>query len=405
MRQVVAVVLAGGRGERMGILCQNKAKPGLPFGGSFRVIDFTLSNVVHSQITSLIVLVDYQRQRMVDYLKRWHTANSTIKYFDVLLPDHGSYSGTANAVYQNLDVLEKIKADTVVILAADHIYKMDYRPMVEYHNKTKADVTIGAVTVPIELAHRFGVIKADAEGRILSFVEKPRIPTGNLVSMGIYVFNKHVLFERLKADADHPESPHDFGRAVIPEMILHHKAFTYRFHGYWQDIGTMEAYYTANMEIAGARPAFSLDGRWPVLTEALTMRPAQISDGGSAENSIVSPGCVIKGHVKNSVLSPGVIIEEQSSIINSVLLPNVKIGQFCEVESCIIDESACIEEYSRIGIGETLIPGAWDITLIGAKAVVPSHMYIGRNCKVLPGVCPEDFTTNVIPAGTTVYGK
>jgi glucose-1-phosphate adenylyltransferase len=167
----------------------------------------------------------------------------------------------------------------------------------------------------------------------------------------------------------------------------------------------MEAYYTANMEISGAQPAFSLDGRWPVLTEALTMRPAQISDGGTAENSIVSPGCVIKGHVKNSVLSPGVIIEEQSVVRNSVLLPNVTIGRFSEVESCIIDESAHIGEYSRIGMGETLIPGIWDVTLVGARAIVPSHLFIGRNCKILPEVKPEDFTSKVIPAGTTISGK
>jgi len=402
---IVAVVLAGGRGERMGILCQNKAKPVLPFAGSFRVIDFTLSNVIHSQIANLIVLVDYQRQKIVDYLRHWNTTNTDIKHFEILVPHHGSYSGTANAVYQNLETLERLKADTVIILAADHIYKMDYRLMIERHKKLQADVTVGVVAVPIELAHRFGVINADTEDRILSFVEKPRIPRGNLVSMGIYVFDKKVLIERLKDDATDPDSPHDFGRAIIPVMVEHHEAFSYRFPGYWQDIGTMEAYYTANMEISGAQPAFSLDGRWPVLTEALTMRPAQISDGGTAENSIVSPGCVIKGHVKNSVLSPGVIIEEQSTVMNSVLLPNVTIGRFSEVESCIIDESAHIGEYSRIGMGETLIPGIWDITLVGARAIVPSHMFIGRNCKILPEVKPDDFTLKVIPAGTTISGK
>lgn len=405
VESIVGIILAGGRGERMGVLCQNKAKPGLPFAGSFRVIDFTLSNVVHSQISNLIVMVDYQRQRMVDYLKHWYQANSTIKYFDVLVPQHGSYAGTANAVYQNLEVLERIKSDTVIILAADHIYKMDYRRMIEHHKELQADVTIGAVTVPIELAHRFGIINADENDRILSFIEKPKIPQSNLVSMGIYAFDKQILIEMLKDDAGRLDSPHDFGRAIIPQMVEHKNAFVYRFPGYWQDIGTTEAYYTANMEIAGARPAFSLDGRWPVLTEAINVRPAQISDGGNAENSIVSPGCVIKGYVKNSVLSPGVIVEEHSVVRNSVLLPNVTIGRFSEVESCIIDESAHIGEYSQIGMGETLIPGIWDITLVGARAVIPPHLFIGRNCKILPEVKPDDFTLKVIPAGTTVPRK
>jgi glucose-1-phosphate adenylyltransferase len=173
---VVAIVLAGGRGERMGFLCHNRAKPGLPFAGSFRVVDFTLSNVVHSQITNLLILVDYQRQRMSDYLHNWHAVNRDITHFQVLMPEHGSYSGTANAVYQNLEVLERLKADTVVILAADHIYKMDYRAMIDYHNKKRADVTVGVVTVPIELAHRFGIVNAGEEDRIISFIEKPKIP-------------------------------------------------------------------------------------------------------------------------------------------------------------------------------------------------------------------------------------
>jgi glucose-1-phosphate adenylyltransferase len=321
------------------------------------------------------------------------------------MPEHGSYSGTANAVYQNLEVLERLKADTVVILAADHIYKMDYRAMINYHNKKRADVTVGVVTVPIELAHRFGIVNAGEEDRIISFIEKPKIPQSNLVSMGIYTFKKKLLIEQLKEDASQLDSPHDFGRAIIPSAVKYYKTFAYRFSGYWQDIGTMEAYYIANMEIATAHPAFSLDGRWPVLTEASAVRPAHIFEGGTVENSIVSSGCTIKGHIKNSVLSPGVVVEEQAVVINSVLLPNIVIGRYSEVDSCILDESVRIGEHSRIGAGETLIPGYRDITLLGMRAEVPPHTYIGRNCKVLPGVRPDDFLAKVIPAGTTVQSK
>lgn len=402
---VAAIILAGGRGERMGSLCYNRAKPGLPFAGSFRVIDFTLSNVVHSQITNLIVLVDYQRHKMNDYLERWHLTNSHLKQFHVLMPEHGSYSGTANAVYQNLEVIQCLKGDTVIILAADHIYKMDYHSMLDFHKSKRADVTIGVVTVPIEIAYRFGIVSVDADDRILSFVEKPRIPQSNLVSMGIYVFNKQVLMDRLVKDAEETDSPHDFGRAIIPKMINDHNVYAYRFSGYWQDIGTMESYYDANMEIAGVHPAFSLDGRWPVLTESFHGRPAQIFESGTAENSIVSPGCVIKGCVRNSVLSQGVIINDRASVKNSILLPNVTIGRSSEIESCILDESVNVGDHCRIGFGKTLIPGDWDITLIGLKAVVPSYTYIGRNCRILPGVDASDFPAKVVPPGTTIAAK
>lgn len=402
---VVAIVLAGGRGERMGFFCHNRAKPDLPFAGIFRVIDFTLSNVVHSQIPNLIILVDYQRHKMNDYLERWHLTNSHIKQFQVLMPEHGSYSGTANAVYQNLEVIEHLKGDTVIILAADHIYKMDYRMMLNYHKKKQADVTIGVVTVPIEIAYRFGIVGVDDDNRILSFIEKPRIPQSNLVSMGIYVFNKQVLIDRLVKDADESNSPHDFGRAIIPGMIEKYNVYAYPFSGYWQDIGTMESYYAANMQSAGIHPAFSLDGRWPVMTEAFHGRPAQIFESGTAENSIVSPGCVIKGYVRNSVLSQGVVINDRASVNNSILLPNVTVGCYSEIESCILDESVSIGDHCHIGFGQTLVPGDWDITLIGLKAVVPPNTYIGRNCRVLPGVDIIDFPTKMVPSGTTISSK
>jgi len=403
-KTIAAFILAGGRGKRMDILCHLRPKPALPFAGRFRVIDFTLSNCVHSQISSMAALVDYQRVDMTQYLKRWHLANSRAGSLSVLQPKIGSYAGTADAVYQNLNHVEREGADAVLILAGDHVYKMDYRNMLAFHEKVGADATVGVIRVPIEQASRFGTLATDSEGRIREFVEKSSRPESNLASMGIYVFNKDILAERLLEDAREPKSPHDFGYAILPGMVRRDRVFAYEFSGYWQDIGTVEAYYEANMELLGVQPRFSLDSNWPILTEngtPFTEMPRQ----GSIVNSLVSPGCLIKGHVQNSILSPGVCVEDKAEVWDSVIMPNVTIDYHSVVDRCILDEGVQVGKFCYIGFGGRLLPGDWDITVLGKEVTVPSGTAIGRKCRVLPRVGIDEFSTSLVHSGSVVHSR
>jgi glucose-1-phosphate adenylyltransferase len=397
----LAMILAGGRGKRMGVLCQERPKPALPFGGRFRVIDFTLSNCIHSGIDNIAALTDYQRSHMADYLQKWRTSNAGLRSLDVLEPRTGYYKGTADAAYQNLDYLNNQEANTVVILAGDHIYKMHYGDMLAFHNRMNADVTVGVVQVPIDQAHRFGTVNVSPQGRIEDFSEKSPTPISNLASMGIYIFDKEILTQRLIEDAGRPDSSHDFGYAILPQVVSRDRVFAYKFDGYWQDIGTKEAYYMTNLDIVRPNPSLSLNGNWPVLT---TQRgfPALITQPGRIENSIVTPGCVIKGQGINSILSPGVCVEEKALVKDSILMENVSVGYHSVIEHCIIDEEVQIDKLCYIGFGESLIRGDWDVTVIGKGAMIPPCTAIGWNCTIQPHVLPDDFSTNTVSAGSII---
>ena len=403
MKRMSAVILAGGRGKRMGILCQERPKSTLPFAGRFRVIDFSLSNCTHSGIGNIAVLTDFQCPYIADYLDgvaSWIPVSH--EGLRVLKPKVGSYQGTADAVYQNCEYLQRNGADVILILAADHVYKMDYRKMLDFHKQAAADVTVGVVSVPIEKARRFGIVTASADGRIIDFAEKPEVPASNLASMGIYIFNREVLLERLIEDAVKPSSPHDFGYAIIPKMVDQDKVFAYKFNGYWQDIGTPEAYYEANMELTREPPSFSLNGRWPILTKDDNLPSPKISQQGSVKHSLIGPGCVIKGEVENSILSPGVRVEEQAAVRNSVIMSNTTIGEYSVVDHCILDEEVNIGKYCYVGFGAGLTSGNSDITILGRNVTVPYHTAIGSKCKILANVGLAEFTTNAIPSGAII---
>ena len=400
MKRVVAMILAGGRGKRMDLLCYGRPKPVLPFAGSLRVIDFSLTNCVHSGISNMAALIDYQRQYMVDYLEEWRLANTGGNSLHILEPRAGSYKGTSDAVYQSLDYLQEHGPEAVLVLAGDHVYKMDYRKMLAYHHRAGADVTVGVIPVPVEEAHRFGMVTLSAEGRIVNFAEKPQRPTSDLASMGIYIFNREVLIEHLKEDSAQPSSPHDFGYAIIPRMVQQNKVFAYRFDGYWRDIGTVEAYYEANMELIRTLPSLSLNGKWPVFTGASGFMLPKLFDQGSIKRSIISPGCVIRGEVENSILSPGVRVEDEAVVRNSIIMANSTIGRHSVVDCCVLDERVNLGEFCYAGFGASLVPGDWDITVLGQGVTVPPGTAIGRNCKIFPGVKPSDFTANLVVSGS-----
>ena len=397
MEKVLAMILAGGRGRRMDILCHERPKPALPFAGRFRIIDFSLSNCAHSEINSVVVLADYQGASMANYLRRWCFTNASPDSFHILQPKSGYYIATADAVYQNLDFLHRYGAEVVLILAGDHVYRMDYRKMLAFHKQVKADVTMGVVSVPIEQAHRFGVATIDAKGKVLDFVEKPRIPRGNLASMGIYVFNKRILFERLIEDAAQPDSTHDFGYTIIPGMVNRDKVFAYKFDGYWQDIGTIDAYYEANMSLTRQPPLFNLDGAWPILTEKNDLLLPRESQTGTLKNSFVGPSCVVKGHVENSILSPDVRVDDQAVVRDSVLMASAHVGSHSVVEYCILEEGVSIGDLCYIGVGTTPMPTKGDVTVLGKDVTVSPCTVISRNCRILPHTRPTDFITNAIP--------
>ena len=399
----LAVVLAGGKGKRMDILCHIRPKPVLPFAGRFKVIDFSLSNCVYSQINDIAVLTDYQRSQMATYLQKWHQANARSANFRVLEPKVDCYRGTADAAYQNLEYVNKRRGDMVLVLAGDHVYKLDYRKMVDFHQEVKADVTVGIIPVAIDQAHRFGTVTIDDEGRITEFLEKSLKPQSNLASMGIYVFNKDFLNQRLIEDAGDPNSQHDFGYSILPKIVKKDRVYAYRFSGYWQDIGTIEAYYEANMELTGGQPRFSLDGTAPVLTHEQPLSAPCLGKHATIRNSVVSNGCVVRGHVENSILSPGVWVDEQAVVKNSIVMKGTFIGYHSIVDRCVLDESVNVGDYCYVGF--VMIPGDWDITVLGKGVTVPSHTAIGRGCKISPNIGPSDFATSVVSPGAVISGR
>ena len=389
MKRLTAAILAGGKGTRMDIFCQVRPKPALPFAGKYRFIDFNLSNCLHSQIRDTALLVDYKRAQLGEYLQQWQNVNAPKSNIKMLEPDHdGTYCGTANAMYQNLDYLRKQSADSVLIMPSDHVYKMDYRKMLAFHEKSKADITVGVVPVPMEEAHRFGTLTLRNDGYVTEYIEKPDAPRSNMVSMGIYIFNKDILIRRLIEDAAQNDSLHDFGYSIIPPMVGNDRVYAYKHDGFWRDVGTIDAYYDTSLEMAGTNPPLNLGGNWPILTTDNDSTAKDLS-GSKVRNSIVGAGCVIKGHVENSVLSPGVYVDEQAVVKNSILMANVSVGLHSVVDSCIADEDVNIGKFCYVGFGSDH-NGITEHTLLGQNAVISSHTANARGCKVAPDSNPTE---------------
>jgi len=405
MEAALAMILAGGCAEWMGILCRYRPKPLLPFAGSTRVIDFTLSNLIYSELRDIAVLTDCQRTTMAIYLRRWSFMNGNSDNIRVFEPKNGSYMGTADAVYRNLECVQNHGDDLVLVVAGDHIYKMHYQNMLAFHRQRGTDATVGVIPVPIEQSHRFGIITTGDNDRIIDFIEKPERPQSQLASMGIYVFNKQLLFERLSEDATLTNSPHDFGHAILPDMVNRDKVYAYKFDSYWRDIGDPQAYYEANMELLLPELSFSLDGIRPVLTAFKHLPQMPMSQQGSIENSVVSPGCTIKGRVKNSILSPGVWVEEKAEIKNSIVMANSCIGYHSVVDHCILDEGVHVDKFCYLGFESSTIRDNRVVTLLGEGVTVPSLTAICRNCKILPHVGPSDFSGKVVASNSVVAPK
>ena len=409
------MLLAGGQGSRLGVLTSKVAKPAVAFGGKYRIIDFPLSNCINSGIDTVGVLTQYQPLRLNTHIGigiPWDLDRS-FGGVSILPPYEKSgssewYTGTANAIYQNLDYMETFHPDYVLILSGDHIYKMDYEVMLEFHKANRADVTIAAMPVPMEEASRFGIVVADEEGQITEFQEKPPEPKSDLASMGIYIFSWPVLKEALIALRDVHGC--DFGKHIIP--YCHGKGdrlFAYEYNGYWKDVGTLGSYWEANMELIDIIPEFNLyEEFWKIYTNSATLPPQYISSESVIEKSIISNGCEIYGEVRNCVIGAGVTIGKGSIVRDSIIMQGVTIGSGCVIDKAIIAEGTEIGSECTLGIGSELPnklkPSIYSFGLvtIGENSRIPNGIQIGKNTAISGVTVKEDYPNGLLESGETL---
>jgi glucose-1-phosphate adenylyltransferase len=374
------MLLAGGQGSRLGALTHSVAKPAVSFGGKYRIIDFSLSNCVSSGIDTVGVLTQYRPLVLNAYIgtgAAWdlNEAGSGVH----ILPPYqkrdggGWYIGTANAIFQNLDFIASYDPEYVLILSGDHIYTMQYSRMLNFHIESKADVTISTMEVPWEEAHRFGIITAAEDGRITKFSEKPQNPDSNLASMGVYIFSTKLLFDALTEDDNDPNSSKDFGGDVLPRLLAQGKPlYAYNFSGYWKDVGTIESYYEANMELLREEPSFNIfESKMRILSNSNIFPPHYIWPDAKVENSLVCNGCSVRGSVSDSILCPDVRIEEDCAVVDSIILPGARIERNCTLRKVIVGENTRVGKDSLIGVSsEGDCPKQEGITVVAGNICI-----------------------------------
>ena len=417
-KEMIAMLLAGGQGSRLGVLTQNEAKPAVAFGGKYRIIDFPLSNCINSGIDTVGVLTQSQPLRLNTHIGigiPWDL-DKNVGGVTVLPPYERStssewYSGTANAIYQNLAYMENFNPDYVLILSGDHIYKMDYEVMLDFHKANNADVTIACMPVPIEEASRFGVMVTDGNGRITEFEEKPEHPRSNLASMGIYIFSWPVLKEALTNLKD--QAGCDFGKHVLPYCRDKGKRlFAYEFNGYWKDVGTLGSYWEANMELIDIIPEFNLyEEFWKIYTKGDVIRPQYISGEAVIERSIIGDGAEIFGEVHNSVIGADVHIEPGAVIRDSIIMRHTTICEGAVVDKAVIAENVTIGNHAVLGYGEETLnqlnPDVYSFGLvtIGECSVIPEDVKIGKNTAILGETTSDDYPDGELPSGGAILKK
>ena len=387
-KKCVAMLLAGGQGSRLYALTQNRAKPAVPYGGKYKIIDFPLSNCIHSGIDTVGVLTQYEPLELNAYIVNGGTCDlDCMSGGAYVLPPYMKgkkgewYSGTASAIFQNIHFIEQYNPEYILILSGDHIYTMDYEKMIDAHEEKGADATIAVMEVPMAEASRFGIMNTDADMRIVEFEEKPPVPKNNLASMGIYVFTWKKLREYLINDNQDPNSSNDFGKNIIPNMLENgEKMFAYLFSGYWKDVGTIDSLWEANMDLLSERPELDLhDDNWRIYGRNLVFPPHFIGEEASVKNSILCDGCVIHGTVENSILSPGVTVEKGACVKDSIVMQQTVIRSGSCVTRAIVDEDVTILEDAKIG-------GEEKITVIGSELTIPKGAEIKAGEMLYPRV-------------------
>ncbi len=414
-KEMIAMLLAGGQGSRLGVLTSRVAKPAVSFGSKYRIIDFPLSNCINSGIDTVGVLTQYQPLRLNTHIGigiPWDL-DRNIGGVTVLPPYEKSvhsewYTGTANAIYQNIAYMESFNPEYILILSGDHIYKMDYEVMLDFHKQNGAEVTIAVMPVPMEEAKRFGIMITDENRRVVDFEEKPEKPRSNLASMGIYIFNWKTLKEALLLNAE--QSGLDFGKHIIP--YCHKKGaplYAYEFNGYWKDVGTLNSYWEANMELIDIVPEFNLyEEYWKIYTKCETLPPQYLAPDSVIERSIIGEGTEIYGKVYNSVIGCGVTIGAGTVVRDSIIMNSTEIGKDCELYKAIVAENVVLGDNVKLGIGEEA-PNRTDphiynhgLVTIGEKSVIPNGITIGKNSVVFGATSAEDYENSYLPSGQTL---
>ena len=388
-KRCIAMLLAGGQGSRLRVLTEKTAKPAVPFGGKYRIIDFPLSNCVNSGIDTVGILTQYQPLELNEYigngqpwgLNKTHSCAQVLPPYERHDKKSGWYKGTANAIYQNIDFIERFDPDYVVILSGDHIYKMDYAAMVEYHEKNEAACTIAVRTVPLKEASRFGILNTNADNSIYEFEEKPKKPKSTNASMGIYVFNWNVLKEALIADEEDEKSSNDFGKNIIPNLLAAgHKMMAYNFDGYWKDVGTIDSLWEANMELLGKEPAFQIRGdeRSRIYARNDAHPSTYIDEDAKTVNCFIAEGCEIYGTVRHSVISVGCTVGDGALVEDSVVMPGVVIESGAIVRHAILGENSCVRRNAVVG-------GAFEAGDAKQISVTSKGAVVETNTVLLPG--------------------
>jgi glucose-1-phosphate adenylyltransferase len=417
--KVKAVILAGGEGTRLATLTAKRAKPAVPFAGKYRIIDFTLSNCVNSGIFDVLILTQYRPHSLIDHIGRggpWDLDRSFTGGVQVLQPYKGRYdtdwyAGTADAVTQNLNFVRRGRPEYVLILSGDHIYEMDYDVLIDYHRSKKADATICTITVPLDEASRYGIVDVDDSYKIRNFIEKPPNPPGNLANMGVYVFSYSVLERMLKEDKEIGGSNHDFGKDILPRMVKEDMAlYAYPYGGYWIDVGTIEAYWEAHMDLLASPPSLNLNDRtWVVHTRSEERMPVHVHSGATVRNSLVTNGSVIAAGatVDQSVLSPGVFVGPNAIVRESIILTDTYIEAGAVVERCIMDKYVVVGHNARVGSISEM--GDLGITCVGKDTHIPAGYTVGHSCILGTDLRLEHFEEykdKVVPNGTKLgYSK
>ncbi len=414
-KEMIAMLLAGGQGSRLGVLTAKVAKPAVSFGGKYRIIDFPLSNCINSGVDTVGVLTQYQPLRLNTHIgigMPWDL-DRNVGGVTVLPPYEKStnsewYTGTANAIYQNLDYIDTYNPDYVLILSGDHIYKMDYEVMLDFHKENNADVTIAVMPVPMEEASRFGIMITDDNNQITEFEEKPEHPRSNLASMGIYIFSWPILRNALIQLSSQPNC--DFGKHIIPYCHDNgNRLFAFEFNGYWKDVGTLGSYWEANMELIDIIPEFNLyEEFWKIYTKSDAVPPQYVSAESKIEKSLITGGAEIYGEVYNSVIGAGVTIGKGTVVRDSIIMKNTTIGENCTIDKAIIAEEVEISDGVVMGIGEE-VPNkvqpkiySFGLVTIGENSYIPPNVKIGKNTAIAGDTTPDDYNEGVLASGETL---
>jgi glucose-1-phosphate adenylyltransferase len=414
-----AFILAGGLGTRLCLLSERRAKPAVPFGGKYRIIDFTLSNCVNSGIFDIGVLTQYRPTSLRQHIgigRPWDL-DRTRGGVQLLQPSLDSvesdwYQGTADAIYRNLVHLRRRTADHVLVLSGDHVYKMDYNILYAFHEANRASVTVAVTEVSAESASAFGILETDSTGRVVGFQEKPRLARSRLASMGVYLFDRRALINWLVEDAAMADSHHDFGKDLLPRLVARGEAvYAYRFREYWQDVGTLDSYYQTNMDLLSDRPPLDLsDPTWLVHTQSADRPPVRFETGGVAERSLIANGCRIAGKVVRSILFPGVVVAPGAQVRDSIVMNDTLVQGGAELDRAILDKEVVVGAGGRIGWGEDMTPNqacpehlATGLLVVGKGARLPEGVTVGRNARIGAFVGLDEFKGDV-PAGGVVNG-